>query len=66
VLQIRPPLGSPSVSRIATDPALLGSAVAIGHAAAAIVLKQASSTDPRARRSAPEKPAALPGRSRLR
>src|SRR5664279_3662132 len=28
VLQIRPPLGSPSVSRIATDPALLGSAVA--------------------------------------
>jgi len=38
VLQIRPPLGSPSVSRIATDPALLGSAVAIGHAAASIVL----------------------------
>ena len=66
VLQIRPPLGSPSVSRIATDPALLGSAVAIGHAAAAIVLKQTSSNDPRARRSAPEKPAALPGRSRLR
>jgi len=38
VVQIRPPLGSPSVSRIATDPALLGSAVAIGHAAASIVL----------------------------
>ena len=39
VLQIRPPLGSPSVSRIATDPGLLGSAVAIGHAAASAVLK---------------------------
>ena len=39
VLQIRPPLGSHSVSRIATDPTLLGSAVAIGHAAAAIALK---------------------------
>ena len=38
VLQIRPPLGSPSVSRIATDPALLGTAVAIGHAAAAVAL----------------------------
>lgn len=39
VLQIRPPLGSPSVSRIATDPVLLGSAVAIGHAAASVALK---------------------------
>lgn len=39
VLQIRPPLGSPSVSRIATDPVLLGSAVAIGHAAAAVALR---------------------------
>ena len=45
VLQIRPPLGSPSVSRIATDPALLGSAVAIGHAAAAVVLKQTGAGD---------------------
>jgi predicted patatin/cPLA2 family phospholipase len=31
VLQIRPPLGAPSVSRIETDPDLLGSAVTIGH-----------------------------------
>ncbi len=44
VLQIRPPLGSPAVSRIATDPALLGTAVAIGHAAAAVALRQSSST----------------------
>jgi predicted patatin/cPLA2 family phospholipase len=43
VLLIRPPLGSPSVSRIATDPALLGSAVAIGHAAASIALHAAVS-----------------------
>lgn len=41
VLQIRPPLGSPTVSRIATDTALLGTAVAIGHAAAAVVLRPA-------------------------
>jgi predicted patatin/cPLA2 family phospholipase len=34
VLQIRPPLGSPRVSRIATDAGLLGTAVAVGHAAA--------------------------------
>ncbi len=34
VLQIRPPLGAPSVSRIATDPELLGSVVAIGLQAA--------------------------------
>lgn len=38
VLQIRPPLGSPPVSRIATDAALLGTAVAIGHTAALQVL----------------------------
>ena len=66
VLQIRPPLGSPSVSRIATDPALLGSAVTIGHAVASVVLNQSSTTDPREGRSAPHAPAALPGCSRLR
>jgi len=38
VLQIRPPLGSPRVSRIATDADLLGSAVAIGHRAAMAAL----------------------------
>ena len=65
VLQVRPPLGSPSVSRIATDPALLGSAVAIGHAAAAVVLKQTGSNDPRGHRSAPGEPAVLPGHSGL-
>jgi hypothetical protein len=66
VLQIRPPLGSPSVSRIATDPALLGSAVAIGHAAAAVVLKQTGSTDRRGERSAPRENAELPGCSQHR
>lgn len=39
VLQIRPPLGSPPVSRIATDAGLLGTAVAIGHAAALQALR---------------------------
>ena len=66
VLQIRPPLGSPSVSRIATDPALLGSAVAIGHAAAAVVLKQTGGTDRRENHSAPRENAELPGCSRHR
>jgi hypothetical protein len=44
VLQIRPPLGSPRVSRIATDAALLGSAVAIGHNAALTALSAADAT----------------------
>ena len=38
VLQIRPPVGSPPVSRIATDAGLLGSAVDIGFRAAEEVL----------------------------
>jgi predicted acylesterase/phospholipase RssA len=46
VLQIRPPLGSPRVSRIASDAALLGSAVAIGHDAALAVLATADPAAP--------------------
>jgi predicted patatin/cPLA2 family phospholipase len=41
VLQIRPPLGSPRVSRTATDAQLLGSAVAIGRDAALSALAAA-------------------------
>jgi predicted patatin/cPLA2 family phospholipase len=44
VLQIRPPLGSPRVSRIATDATLLGSAVAIGHDAALSALAAPDAT----------------------
>jgi predicted acylesterase/phospholipase RssA len=44
VLQIRPPLGSPRVSRIATDAELLGSAVSIGHDAALVSLAAADPT----------------------
>jgi len=46
VLQIRPPLGSPRVSRTATDAQLLGSAVTIGHDAASAALAAVDASAP--------------------